>query len=140
MIFPDLLPELIPLFPQLRGSLSANEPLAPYTWFRVGGPAQLFYLPADEDDLVYFLRNLPREIPLSVISKSNIPMLRFPIGCGQKNLIYVISSIQRWMAGKPMSSPTHIQEKYREMPTLPFNAFSGIFTIFYLCLFINLAI
>ena len=76
MIFPDLLPELIPLFPQLRGSLSANEPLAPYTWFRVGGPAQLFYLPADEDDLVYFLRNLPREIPVTVIGLGSNLIIR----------------------------------------------------------------
>ncbi|NBS34506.1 MAG: UDP-N-acetylmuramate dehydrogenase [Methylocystaceae bacterium] len=76
MIFPDLLPELTPLFPQLRGSLSANELLAPYTWFRVGGPAQLFYLPADEDDLVYFLRRLPREIPVTVIGLGSNLIIR----------------------------------------------------------------
>ena len=33
----------------------ANEPLAPLTWFRVGGPAQVLFTPADEDDLAYFL-------------------------------------------------------------------------------------
>ncbi|MFM8859931.1 MAG: UDP-N-acetylmuramate dehydrogenase [Methylocystis sp.] len=76
MIFPDLLPELTPLFPQLRGSLSANELLAPYTWFRVGGPAQLFYLPADEEDLVYFLRKLPREIPVTVIGLGSNLIIR----------------------------------------------------------------
>ena len=36
-----------------------SEPLAPYTWFRVGGPAQFLFMPADEDDLCYFLKNLP---------------------------------------------------------------------------------
>ena len=50
-----------------RGSLRANEPLAPYTWFRVGGPAQFLFMPADEDDLCYFLKNLPGEIPVTTI-------------------------------------------------------------------------
>ena len=51
----------------LRGRVSVNEPLAPLTWFRVGGPAQLLFLPADEDDLALFLRGLPAEIPVTVI-------------------------------------------------------------------------
>ena len=41
--------------PELRGRLLANQPLAPLTWFRVGGPAQVLFTPADEDDLAYFL-------------------------------------------------------------------------------------
>jgi UDP-N-acetylmuramate dehydrogenase len=65
--FPDLSAELTALMPDLRGRMSANEPLAPYTWFRVGGPAQVLFSPADEDDLAYFLAGLPREIPVTVI-------------------------------------------------------------------------
>jgi UDP-N-acetylmuramate dehydrogenase len=65
--FLDLTPGLRELMPELRGRLSANEPLAPYTWFRVGGPAQLLFMPADEADLAYFLARLPREIPVTVI-------------------------------------------------------------------------
>jgi UDP-N-acetylmuramate dehydrogenase len=65
--FPDLTPDLLPRMPALRGRLAANQPLAPYTWFRVGGPAQLLFSPADEQDLAYFLVNLPREIPVTVI-------------------------------------------------------------------------
>ena len=53
--------------PQLRGRLLANEPLAPLTWFRVGGPAQALFMPEDESDLAYLLANLPREIPVTVI-------------------------------------------------------------------------
>jgi UDP-N-acetylmuramate dehydrogenase len=53
--------------PELRGRLLANESLAPLTWFRVGGPAQVLFTPADEDDLAYFLRSLPRELPLYVV-------------------------------------------------------------------------
>lgn len=67
MSFPDLTPGLRELMPELRGKLSANEPLAPYTWFRVGGPAQLLFMPADEADLAYFLARLPKEIPVTVI-------------------------------------------------------------------------
>jgi UDP-N-acetylmuramate dehydrogenase len=67
MTFPDLAPDIARAMPELRGKLSANEPLAPYTWFRVGGPAQLLFLPADEADLAYFLAHLPREIPAIVI-------------------------------------------------------------------------
>jgi UDP-N-acetylmuramate dehydrogenase len=50
--------------PDLRGALAANQPLAPYSWFRVGGPAQVLFSPADEADLAYFLANLPEKIPV----------------------------------------------------------------------------
>jgi UDP-N-acetylmuramate dehydrogenase len=65
--FPDLLPALKAQMPQLRGRLMANQPLAELTWFRVGGPAQLLFMPEDEEDLAYFLARLPAEIPVSVI-------------------------------------------------------------------------
>jgi UDP-N-acetylmuramate dehydrogenase len=53
--------------PKLRGRLLPNEPLAPLTWFRVGGPAQVLYLPDSEDDLAYFLGNLSADIPVTVV-------------------------------------------------------------------------
>ncbi len=67
MSFPDLSARLLPEMPELRGRLEVNQPLAPYTWFRVGGPAQLLFSPADESDLAYFLARLPRDIPVTVI-------------------------------------------------------------------------
>jgi len=63
----DIVPALRSKLPQLRGRLLANEPLAPLTWFRVGGPAQALFMPEDESDLAYLLANLPREIPVTVI-------------------------------------------------------------------------
>ena len=66
MAFPDLLPQLQAAAPKLRGRLLANEPLAPITWFRVGGPAQILFTPADEDDLAYFLASVP-DHPVTVI-------------------------------------------------------------------------
>jgi UDP-N-acetylmuramate dehydrogenase len=65
--FPDLTPELKAAMPDLRGRLLANEELGPLTWFRVGGPAQILFTPADEDDLAYFLSNLPEEFPVYVV-------------------------------------------------------------------------
>jgi UDP-N-acetylmuramate dehydrogenase len=65
--FPDITPDLKAAMPDLRGRLLANQSLAELTWFRVGGPAQLLLTPADEDDLVYFLKQLPNEIPVTVV-------------------------------------------------------------------------
>jgi UDP-N-acetylmuramate dehydrogenase len=67
MTFVDILPDLRAAMPDLRGRLSANTPLAPLTWFRVGGPAQAFFQPADEEDLSYFLSMLPQDIPVLVV-------------------------------------------------------------------------
>lgn len=64
----------LPDLPPVRGKLLRNEALAPYTWFRVGGPADALFIPADDDDLVSFLRALPPDVPV------------YPIGVGS-NLI-----------------------------------------------------
>jgi UDP-N-acetylmuramate dehydrogenase len=67
MTFPDITPDLKAAMPELRGRLLANEQLGPLTWFRVGGPAQILFTPADEDDLAYFLSHLASEIPVYVV-------------------------------------------------------------------------
>jgi UDP-N-acetylmuramate dehydrogenase len=67
LTFPDITPDLKAAMPQLRGRLLANQPLAELTWFRVGGPAQVLFTPADEDDLAYFLKNLPDDVPVCVV-------------------------------------------------------------------------
>ena len=63
----DLATILKAKMPALRGRLLANQPLADLTWFRVGGPAQVLFMPEDEDDLGYCLRELPPEIPVATI-------------------------------------------------------------------------
>jgi len=67
MTFPDITPDLKIAMPQLRGRLLANQSLAELTWFRVGGPAQVLFTPSDEDDLAYFLKGLPKELPVYVV-------------------------------------------------------------------------
>jgi UDP-N-acetylmuramate dehydrogenase len=72
----DLYREVCALAPNVRGRLTANAPLAPFTWFRVGGPAQLLFQPADEDDLSYVLSRLPREITVTVIGLGSNLIIR----------------------------------------------------------------
>ena len=67
MIFLDIVPELKSRAPALRGRLMANQSLAELTWFRVGGPAQVLFMPEDEGDLAYFLTQLPADVPVTVI-------------------------------------------------------------------------
>jgi UDP-N-acetylmuramate dehydrogenase len=67
LTFPDITPDLKAAMPDLRGRLLANQSLAGLTWFRVGGPAQVLFTPADEADLAYFLAYLPQEISVYVV-------------------------------------------------------------------------
>ena len=53
--------------PAVRGKLLRDEPLAPFTWLRVGGPAEVLFLPADAEDLAGFLKALPPEVPVTTI-------------------------------------------------------------------------
>jgi UDP-N-acetylmuramate dehydrogenase len=67
MSVPDIAAALRSKMSALRGRLVANQPLAELTWFRVGGPAQILFMPEDEDDLAYMLAHLPAEIPVTVM-------------------------------------------------------------------------
>lgn len=60
--------------PSPRGKLTQNRDLSSLTWLRVGGAADYFFQPADEDDLCQFMRDLPSDMAV------------FPIGVGS-NLI-----------------------------------------------------
>ena len=62
--------------PHVRGRLEANYPLADLTWFRVGGPAEVLYTPADEADLAAFMAGLPEDIPFYVIGVGSNLLVR----------------------------------------------------------------
>lgn len=62
--------------PQVRGQLLRGESLAPFTWFRVGGPADALFLPADQEDLSGFLRALPDDIPVTVLGVGSNVIVR----------------------------------------------------------------
>lgn len=62
--------------PAVRGKLLANEQLAPFTWFRVGGAADALFLPKDEDDLAEFLAKLDPLIPVTVLGAASNVIVR----------------------------------------------------------------
>jgi UDP-N-acetylmuramate dehydrogenase len=62
--------------PELRGRTQAEAPLKDFTWFRAGGPAELFYSPADEADLAYFLKHTPADVPVTVIGLGSNLLVR----------------------------------------------------------------
>ena len=73
--FEDITPGLRRKMPLLRGSLSSNAPMAFFSWFRTGGPAQVLFEPESESDLAYFLSRLDPAIPvLALGAGSNILM------------------------------------------------------------------
>ena len=61
--------------PSVRGKLLRDEPLGPFTWFRVGGPAEVLFLPEDAADLADFLKHLDPGVPVT------------PLGVGSNTLV-----------------------------------------------------
>ena len=76
MSFSDIGLGLKAAMPKLRGRLLANQSLRELTWFRVGGSAQLLFMPEDEADLCYFLANLPADIAVTAIGLGSNLILR----------------------------------------------------------------
>lgn len=68
--------KLLRRLPPARGRLQPNAGLAELTWFRVGGPAEVLFAPADERDLADFLRNCPADIPVYVIGVGSNLLVR----------------------------------------------------------------
>ena len=66
---------LIARLPKARGRLDTNVPMADLTWFRTGGPAEVLFTPADEEDLSQFLSALEEEVPV------------YPVGVGSNLLV-----------------------------------------------------
>jgi UDP-N-acetylmuramate dehydrogenase len=68
--------KLLARLPKARGRLEANFPLADLTWFRVGGPAEVLFTPADEADLVRVLKEMPDDVPVYVIGVGSNLLVR----------------------------------------------------------------
>ncbi|MDE0060715.1 MAG: UDP-N-acetylmuramate dehydrogenase [Defluviicoccus sp.] len=62
--------------PRVRGTLRENVPLAKLMWFRVGGPAEILFEPADSEDLAQFLAALPSDTPVSAIGVGSNLLVR----------------------------------------------------------------
>ena len=62
--------------PEVRGKYISEQSLSGLTWFRVGGDADVIYLPADADDLSAFLKNLAADIPVTVLGAGSNTLAR----------------------------------------------------------------
>lgn len=68
--------ELAAALPELSGRLTAQRRLGDITWFRVGGPAEVLFAPADEADLAYFLQTVGADVPVTVIGLGSNLLVR----------------------------------------------------------------
>jgi UDP-N-acetylmuramate dehydrogenase len=62
--------------PPVRGRITRDADIAPFTWFRVGGRAAVLFQPADADDLAVFLRNLDPTVDVVVIGVGSNLLVR----------------------------------------------------------------
>ena len=67
---------LLQRLPPVRGRLTPEAPLAPFSWFRVGGPAEVLFRPADMEDLQNFLINCPADIPVTPLGVGSNVIIR----------------------------------------------------------------
>lgn len=67
---------LIARLPAVRGRLSADAGLAEITWFRVGGPAEVMFRPADREDLITFLKTKPKDVKVTVLGVGSNTLVR----------------------------------------------------------------
>ncbi len=72
----ETIAQLGDMLPPMRGRWQANAPLAPFTWFRVGGPAELLVRPAGFADLARVLRALPLEVPVRTLGACSNLIIR----------------------------------------------------------------
>ena len=73
---PRFTSRLVERLPQVRGRYSESAPLAGVTWFRVGGPAEVLFRPADEADLAAFLECKPADVPVTVMGVGSNLLVR----------------------------------------------------------------
>jgi UDP-N-acetylmuramate dehydrogenase len=71
-----LLPDLADRLPPVRGRIRAGVALAPLTWFRVGGPAEILFRPADIEDLAAFLATCPADIAVTTLGVASNLLVR----------------------------------------------------------------
>jgi UDP-N-acetylmuramate dehydrogenase len=73
---PPNVADLADRMPHVRGRVRSGVALAPLTWFRVGGPAEVMFRPADIEDLANFMATCPAEIPATVLGVASNLLIR----------------------------------------------------------------
>lgn len=64
------------LLPEVKGKYLLNVPMSKYTWFGVGGPAEVMFYPEDNKDLSWFIKNKPYNLPMFVIGGGSNLLVR----------------------------------------------------------------
>lgn len=68
--------DLVKILPIVRGQYKKDVPLSKYTWFGVGGPAEVMFFPEDEDDLALFMKTKPYNLPIFIIGAGSNLLVR----------------------------------------------------------------
>jgi UDP-N-acetylmuramate dehydrogenase len=68
--------DLIARLPRVKGPYQPNAAIKDLTWFRAGGPAEVLYIPPDADDLAAFLKDVPADVPLTIIGVGSNLLVR----------------------------------------------------------------
>jgi UDP-N-acetylmuramate dehydrogenase len=89
--------------PNVRGRLEPNYPLADLTWFRVGGPAEVLFTPADEADLASFMSGLPEDVPVYVIGVGSNLLVR------DGGILGVVIRLGRGFADVKLDGPMRVK-------------------------------
>ncbi len=69
-------PSLLDSLPKVRGRYQENVDLSKILWFKAGGTAQVIYKPQDYDDLGFFLKNCPKDIPCHILGVGSNLLVR----------------------------------------------------------------
>ena len=67
---------LIGRLPPVRGKYAEGVAMAPFTWFRVGGRAEVVFRPMDREDLAGFMADKPKDVPVTVIGVTSNLLVR----------------------------------------------------------------
>ncbi len=87
----------------VRGQLLHDEPLSRYTYWRIGGPADYLYIPADLDDLAQFLQQLPKAMPVTWLGLGSNTLIR------DGGLAGVVIVTQGGLANMAQTTPDEIR-------------------------------
>ena len=98
-------PSLMDKMPRVRGKFAENVRLSKYTWFRVGGVAEILFWPRDEQDLREFFANISRDIPITILGVGSntlvrdggIPGVTIRLGKGFQNILGHLAQLKQTM-------------------------------------------
>ena len=68
--------DILTMLPKVKGKYVKNEPMAKHTWFGVGGPAEVVFYPQDNEDLCFFMKNKPYNLPIFLIGSGSNLLVR----------------------------------------------------------------